>query len=151
MQSLEPVKAKTYVLERFLAIVATVASLLISMRVWQVVSGQQDMWPLPGLYLIEIVALCITATVAIVRGASFGGILTWIVVGALGGFAVMGAWSIGPLFLPAAVIFAIIALSSDRRQKHSSVRHIGIAIVAGLVQAALMLIVVRLLYPSAIF
>ena len=40
--------------EQFLAVVGAAACLLISARIGQVVSGTQPIWPLPGLYLVEI-------------------------------------------------------------------------------------------------
>ncbi len=107
------------------------------------------MWPLPGLYLVEMVALSAIAMFGIVRDISLGGIVTWVVVGVFFAFVVMGAWSIGFLFLPVALIFAVTALLSDRRQ--SIVMHLGASVIAGIAQVTLMFIAIRLIYPSAIF
>ena len=46
---------------------------------------------------------------------------------------------------------AIAATLSDRRQGHNLVVHLGVGLAAALAQAALMLAVIRLLYPDAIF
>lgn len=109
------------------------------------------MWPLPGLYLLEMVGLSLAAMLSTLRGVALSGTVTWIVVGVLCAFVVMGAWFIGLLYLPVAVIFAITAILMDRRQKQNSVRHIGLAVLAGVVQVAWMLIAIRLLYPGAVF
>lgn len=137
-------RTATHALERFLAIVGVVICLIISLRVWQVVGDQQPMWPLPGLYLIEMVVLSVVATVGIARDVSRGGAVTWAVVGVLCAFVVIGAWSIGLLFLPVALIFAGAAILSDREQRRSSVKHAEIAIAAGLMQAVLMFIAIHL-------
>jgi predicted RNase H-related nuclease YkuK (DUF458 family) len=44
-------------------------------------------------------------------------------------------------------LFAIAATLSDLRQGHNLVIHLDIGFVAALAQAALMLVVIRLLYP----
>jgi hypothetical protein len=55
------------------------------------------------------------------------------------------------LFTPVAGLFAIAVILSDRRQGHNLVIHLGAGLAAALAQAALMLAVIRLLYPGAIF
>ena len=141
----------TQTLERFLAAAGAIACAIISIRVGQVVSEQQPMWPLPALYLIEMVVLSVIALLSILRDAALSGTITWIAVGVLCAFVVMGAWSIGFLYLPVAVIFAVTAIVMDRRQKHNSVRRLGLAGLGGVVQVAGMLIAIRLLYPDAVF
>ncbi len=48
-------------LEQFLAIVGVAVCANISALIWQSVSAQQPMWPLPALYLLEMVALSLAA------------------------------------------------------------------------------------------
>ncbi len=138
-------------LERFLAVVGTAVCTIISIRVWQVIGSQQPMWPLPGLYLLEMMALSVGAMLSILCGAASSRVITWIVVGVVCAFVVMGAWSIGLLYLPVAVLFALAAILTDRRHRQSSARYVRFSIVAGVAQVALMLIIIRLLYPTAVF
>ena len=142
-------------LERFLAVTAAVVCLVISGRIWQVLSGQQPMWPLPGLYVLEMLAASAIGMFGILRSDSewsgLGGMLAWAAVGVLVGFAVMGAWSVGLLYLPVVVILVIAAILSDRRRNRNMLAHGGIGLIAALAQVALMLAVIRLLYPDAVF
>ena len=141
--------------ERFLAIIGAASCLVISIRIWQVLSGQQPMWPLPSLYLLEMVAVGFAGTLGILKSDSsqsrLAGILTWAAVGVFAAFIVMGAWSIGLLFLPAGVLLLIAAILADRRRSLNSVMHLGVAAFAAIIQVALMLAVIRIIYPDAVF
>jgi hypothetical protein len=95
--------------------------------------------------LVEVVVVSLIAMVNIIQGNILGRWVTWAVVGVLLAFVVMGSLSIGFCFLPIALIFTITAISLDRREWQSIVRHLGICIIAGLAQIVLMLIVIRLL------
>ena len=48
-------------------------------------------------------------------------------------------------------ILLITAILSDRRRNQNMLVHWGIGLIAALAQVALMLAVIRLLYPDAIF
>lgn len=108
------------------------------------------MWPLPDLYLLEMLAASALGTWGIWSNESkqlpLRGILIWAVAGILFAFAIMGAWSVGFLYIPVAGLFAIAAILSDRRQGNNLVIHLGAGLAAALAQAALMLVVIRLLY-----
>jgi hypothetical protein len=132
-------------LERFLAIVGAVACLIISIYLGQLIRSQQPLWPLPGLYLVEVAGVSLIAMVNIIQGNTLGRWVTWVVVGVLSAFVVMGRLSIGFCFLPIAFIFTITAISLDRRRWQSLVIHLGICIIAGLAQTVLMLTIIRLL------
>ncbi|HJW82780.1 MAG TPA: hypothetical protein VJ754_00615 [Anaerolineae bacterium] len=150
-----PHPTSTRSLERFFALTAAAVCLVISARIWQVLSGQQPMWPLPGLYLLEILVASAIGMFGILRSDSEwsapGGGLTWAAIGVLLAFAVMGAWSVGLLYSPVVVILVITAVLSDRRRNQNMLVHWGIGLIAALAQVALMLAVIRLLYPDAIF
>ena len=109
------------------------------------------MWPLPGLYLVEMVALSIIGMLSIVLGNPPGGTVSWVVAGVLLAFVVMGAWSIGPLFLPIALIFAVTAILADRGRNRRIVFQLGLSVIAAIAQVALMLAAIRILYPNAVF
>ena len=108
------------------------------------------MWPLPDLYLLEMLAASFLGTWGIWNNDSkrspLHGILIWAVVGVLFAFVIMGVFSIGFVFMPVAGLFAFAAILSDRRQAHNPIVHLGIGLAAALVQAALMLAAIRFLY-----
>jgi hypothetical protein len=141
----------THKLERSLTVIGIVLCLIACVLVWLVFSAQQSMWPLPDLYLLEMIVASIIGTWGIwgneSRLSPLRGILTWVVVGILFAFVVMGILSVGFLFAPVAVLFVIAAILSDLRQGHNLVLHMGIGFIAALAQAALMLAAIRLLYP----
>jgi asparagine N-glycosylation enzyme membrane subunit Stt3 len=110
---------------------------------------------MPGVYLLEMMAMGVIGAFSVVNGnaerLSAWGAVTWAVVGVLAAFVVLGAWSIGLLFLPAVLIFAIVAILSDRRRSQNIILHLGLCVMAGLAQAGVMLAAIRLLYPNAAF
>ncbi len=132
-------------LERFLALLGEAACVVITIVIWRSVSTYQGMWPLPGLYFIEMIALSIIGALAFMRGGASGRIILWAAVGIFAAFSIMGAWSVGPLYVPVTVLFAAAAVSSDIRNKQSIALHLAVCLIAGLAQAALMLTVIRLL------
>ena len=142
-------------LEQFLAIVGTAVCLIVCARIWQVLSGAQPMWPLPGLYLLEMIVVSLIGMLGILTGDSeqstLAGSLAWAAAGALTAFVAMGAWSIGFLFLPVALIFMITAILADRRRRRNLVVHLGVGVMAAIAQVALMLAAIRLIYPDAVF
>ena len=138
-------------LERFLAILGALACLGITIAIWRSVSANQGMWPLPGLYFIELPALGIFSTFAFIRGGPSGRIVTWAAVGIFAAFCILGAFSVGFAYLPIFLIFAIIAVSSSVRLRQPVATSLGVCLLAGLAQAALMLAAIRLLNPGAAF
>ena len=136
-------------LERILAVIGTAVCLIISILIWQVLSAEQPMWPLPDLYLLEMLAACLLGIWCIWNSgsgaSSLRGYLTWMVVGILFAFVIMGAWSVGFLFLPVAGLFTVTAVLSDLRQHEKLVFHLGAGLAAAVAQASLMLFVIRLL------
>jgi hypothetical protein len=136
-------------LERVLAIAAVVVCLFLCVRVWQVFGPQQPMWPLPAFYLIETAAISLVALSGIFRGDAFGNLVAWAVVGALLGFAILGGFTIGLFYLPVAAFLSLAALWLDRQAWGRVPLHLGIALVAAVAQAALMLAVIQLMFPSA--
>ena len=138
-------------LERFLAILGAVVCLIITILFWLSVSAYQTMWPLPGLYFIEMVALSIISAFIFVRGDPRDQFITWGAAGVITAFSILGALSVGFFYLPVALIFAVISVTSAVRNKKRITAYLGIFLIAGIAQLALMFAVVRLHNPSAIF
>ena len=161
MQGIIPHTKTTRSYERLLAVVGAIVCVITCVRIWQVLQsdyspgGPQPIWPLPGLYLLEMIAMGIIGAFSVVNGnaerSSAWGAVTWAVVGVLAAFVVMGAWSIGLLFSPAVLIFTLVAILSDRRRSQSFILHLGLCVMAGLAQVAVMFAAIRLLYPNAAF
>ena len=122
--------------------------LIVTAFVWQVFGAQQPMWPLPDFYLLEMLAASVVGTWGIwsneSRQSPRRGIAIWIVIGVLFAVVIMGAWSVGFLFAPVALLFVIAATLSERRQAHSLLIHLGVGLAAALAQAALMLSIIHL-------
>ena len=125
--------------ERFLAILAAVLCLIITILVWLSVSSYQAMWPLPALYFLEIVTLSILSAFMFVRGDPWGPFLTWVAAGVIGVFSILAALSVGMFYFPFALIFAILSITSDVRNKKHIPAHLGTFFLAGIAQFALIL------------
>jgi len=138
-------------LERFLAILGAVVCLIITILFWVSVSAYQTMWPLPGLYFIEMVALSIISAFIFIRGDPRDQFITWGAAGVISAFSILGALSVGFFYLPVALIFAVISVTSAVRNKQRITAHLGIFLIAGIAQMALMFAASRLLDPSPIF
>ena len=138
-------QTKAHPLERFLAVTGALACLVITIILWLGISTYQSMWPLPGLYFIEMVALGILSAFTFFRADPRDRFITWGAVGVICAFSILGAFSVGFFYLPVALIFAIISLSSDVRNKQGLLAHLGVCLLAGLAQVVLMLAVIGLL------
>ena len=125
-------------LERFLAILGAVVCLLITILFWWSISANQPMWPLPGLYFIEMLALSIVSAFIFVRGDPRNQFITWGTAGVISAFSILGALSVGFFYLPVALIFAVISVTSAVRNKQPIPVHVGIFLIAGIAQMALM-------------
>ena len=136
--------------ERFLAILGAVLCLGVTIALWLSLSAYQNMWPLPGLYFIEMVTLSIISTFLFVRSDPRDKFITWVAAGVISVFSILGALSIGFFYLPVALIYAVISVTSDVRNKQNITAHLGIFLIAGIAQVASMFAAIRL-DPSAIF
>jgi len=138
-------------LERFLAILATTICLIITILFWLSVSTYQNMWPLPGLYFVEMVALSIVSAFIFVRGDPRNKFIIWGAAGLMSAFSILGALSVGFFYLPVALIFAVISATSDVRNKQPIMSRLGVFLIAGIAQLVLMFAAIRLLDPNAVF
>jgi hypothetical protein len=109
------------------------------------------MWPLPGLYFVEMMALSLVSALAFVRGGPRGQFMIWAAAGILSAFSILGALSVGFFYLPVAVLFGVAAILSDVRNNQHIAAHLGVYVMAALAQAVVMFTVIRLLHPTAVF
>jgi hypothetical protein len=148
MQATDQNITAVHPLERFLAILGALACLVITVAIWRSVSTYQGMWPLPGLYFVELAALSILSAVVFVRGDPAGRNITWAAAGIFLAFSILAGFSVGFFYLPIFLIFAIISVSSNLRHRQPFTTGLGICLIAGLSQAALILAIIQLLYPK---
>jgi hypothetical protein len=139
---------KPFSLERVLALAAAALCLIVSVIVWALVSQQQAMWPLPAMYFVEVVAASLLGLWGIYRNDATGRWLAWATAGALLGFTILGALSVGFFYLPVAGLLGLAALWQDRQDWRRLPLHLGLALLLAVAQAVLMLGLIRLLYPS---
>jgi hypothetical protein len=149
MQSPQPRAPATNRLETFLAILGAAACLIITIVIWRSLSSYQSMWPLPALYLVELPAVSIIAAWMLARSGHTAVLVSWAAAGILFAFSIVGAWSVGFLYLPVAFIFGVVSVSSDARTRHPFATHLGVFLLAAVAQAAIMFAVIRLLSSSA--
>src|SRR5688500_10279849 len=97
-------------LERILAILAAVVCLTITVVVWFTESPYQSMWPLPGLYFVEIVSLSFISTFIFVRGDPRGSLMTWVAAGVISAFSSLAVAPAGFSFYPVAWWFVVYPL-----------------------------------------
>ena len=103
----------------------------------------QEIWLLPGLYFIEMAWLpLIGAALAFLdtRKAVLG---MWAISGAILGFAMMGAMSVGFNYLPVFVLMGISSLLSPKQRLRDILLGLVVAILAGVVQAGIMLAAIQ--------
>lgn len=130
--------------ERFLARLAAALCLTITILFWWSLGSYQAMWPLPALYFIEIVTLSSLSAFLFVRGDPRGPFLTWGTAGVIAVFSILAAFSVGFFYFPFALIFAILSISSDVRNKQHIPAHLGTFFIAGIAQLALILALVAI-------
>ncbi len=132
-------------LERILAVLAAAACLFLSIGLWRTISANQAMWPLPGLYFVELPALGILSALLFLRDYRFSATVGWIVSGIYVAFVLLGAFSIGLFYLPIAIMFMMVAVLATVRLEHSILRGLGALLLGALAQAILIGIGLRLL------
>ncbi len=115
-------------------------------------STQNSVLSPPGLYLIEMAVLGVLGMVGVVADSPpcsrRWGWVAWWAAGAILGFSVLGALTVGPLFLPAGIALLGAGILADRRRNQSLFRHLGILVLAGLLQAGLIIGLILLKSPN---
>jgi len=134
-------------LEWVLSILGTVNCVWLANTIWRYQLSMPDIisnqiWPLPALFLIEIVLLSTAAMFVVImnhgtkpiRGAS----LPWISAGALAVFIILAGFSFGTGLIPATGAFLGAGIFSDIRQEQGILKHIGFFMLAVFFQSLLM-------------
>lgn len=110
--------------------------------------SQEDLFPLPGLYFIEIslVGLLVLGFVALRPGLGWRWLaLPWVAAGIILAFVVLGGFTIGFYLVPALIAFILTGFLVELQTGGAKVRHFGLLIVAAIGQAALMILFLSIL------
>ena len=130
---------------RAAATAATAVNLLATIVVWRALSGEQEVWPLPALYLLELVALPgAVAAVAFLRPTTLA-LFSLVAAGAAVAFSFLGVFSVGLLYAPGAVLLVAVAVLARSPGERSPYARVGLFAGGLVVQTALMLAGVRYL------
>src|SRR5579863_4398489 len=130
----------TSAVERVLAAGGALVALAATVLDWRTVAAQQVIGPVTLFYLIEAPAFAWAGAAGILWGRTP---LPWAMAGALFGFCIVGSFSIGPSYLPADALLGLAVLWRDRRRWRLWPRRIGLALLAAILQAGLMIAFVR--------
>lgn len=127
-------------LVNLLATLSLAGSLVITLRTWAAVAEFQETWPLPALYFLELVALPAVAAFFAFRRETYLSRVAFAAAGAMLAFCLIGAWSIGLLYLLPAILVLLLGLTS-REVSHEpwttcAAFLIGLAILQGAVMIA---------------
>jgi hypothetical protein len=131
-------------LELSFGALAAAACTFLSVVIWRSVAAFQPMWPLPGLYLVEVVAVTAIAASMLALGRRQRAAFTWAAAGVVTAFSILGALSIGAAYAPTALLLAAAGVSADWRDAQPVSVYIGIFLAAGAAQAILMLSLIGL-------
>jgi hypothetical protein len=110
----------------------------------RVFSRQDDLLPLPGLYLIEIVlagGLGLTAVAKSRTDVPGWSLIPWVAAGVLLAFVILGAWTIGLFIAPAAVALFLAGYLADLRLGRRVAPHVAAFLGAAMVQASIVWVV----------
>lgn len=130
--------------EQIVAALTAVACLVLSLRLLSNLAQFQDVWLLPALYFIELTALCGVCGASFILSMRARAAMAWGAGGAMAAFSILGAWSVGLYYLPLAMVLLALGLLSDRRQQGNARAHLGTAAIGCMGQAAIIVVVARL-------
>jgi len=140
--------AKARITGRFLAFLAAAVCLVVTIRVWMIVSAQQALWPIPGAYLIEMLALSLLAALAIQPGSPLPVALPGIACGGLFAFSVLASFSVGLFYLPVALLILIAGLLFTLSTRRSLFIFLAWTAAAVVIQSGIILAAINILYPN---
>jgi hypothetical protein len=126
-------------IEWCIALLGGAVCVVLAAVVWRSVSTSQDTWPFPALYFMELMALGVVVAAAYLRPSKSRARIAWAAAGAMAAFSILGAWTVGLLFMPAAAAIATAAVITDVRNQGRLGAHVGIFAATALIQAALIM------------
>ncbi|MFZ0547467.1 MAG: hypothetical protein WAM60_18620 [Candidatus Promineifilaceae bacterium] len=134
--------SKNLFLVRGLTVVAAINCVIVPVLFAQ----QRPLFPLPGLYLIEIAVLGIfglTGLLLVESASPFWRAVPWVVAGALLAFVILGGFTIGFFLIPATVAFSLASVLLNRIEKGPLSKYIGLLLIATILQATLIILLAQ--------
>ncbi len=125
-------------LEKALALAGLAICVVVVILVWAGIGANQPMWPLPGLYFVEVILLAAINAILWAWDAPLREMVNLAAAGVYSVFVVVGLLSIGLLFLPNVLIFAALAVLAGIRMKGNAWRELALYLAAAAVQTILM-------------
>ena len=107
---------------------------------------QRPLFPLPGLYLIEIAMVGILGLAGSLSSGTFPPFwraFPWLAAGVLMAFVALGGFSIGFYLIPATIAFLLAGFLLNRSEKGLA-KYIGLFLLMAILQAALMVMLVQI-------
>jgi hypothetical protein len=126
--------------EKVLAAAGALVALAATVLDWRAVAAQQLIGPLTAFYFVEAPGLAWAGAWGVFEGWTT---LPWATAGALFGFCVIGGFSIGPSYLPADALLGLAVLWGHRRAWRRLPGRVGLAFLAAVIQAVMMLTLIR--------
>jgi hypothetical protein len=124
-------------------IAAAIGAITCAVVPFLFVTNQQPLFPLPGLYFIEIMLLGLLVLVATAaRPTRWGNLMPWVAAGVLLAFVILGGFSIGPPLIPALVTFVIVGVLADWQTGGNMALHLALFLSVAVIQAMLMLLLI---------
>jgi hypothetical protein len=122
-----------------LSCLAALVTVAVSIFAWYEIrlNPDQNLWPVPGGYPIEISVLATLAVVAAILDVPNWPVIMWTTTGVLLAFCFWGAMSIGLLYLPSFTLFFIPSCLAAMRQKGKILLDLGAGLAGVIGQSAL--------------
>lgn len=132
-------------LEWIAALVGAVNCILVPALFAQ--SGGGD-FPLPGLYFVEITLLGVLVLVFVATRPRLDlrwNAFPWAAAGIILTFVILAGFSIGFFLIPALVAFVVVGVLADQQSGGAASRHVGLMLVAAVIQGAVMLLAIQII------
>jgi len=114
--------------------------LAITLGIWSGAAHEQPLWPLPGVYFVELVSLALVCAALWIANHRLAEVSVWIMVGVLAGFSWMARLSVGALYAPVALVFGAACLVLVMRTGGRLIGRVGISLLAALAEVGMILI-----------
>jgi hypothetical protein len=131
-------------IESILSITAFLFCLAVTIFLWKALEVNQPLWPFPALYFIEMAVLSSIVPLANIRNWKMARMVIWAIAGLFIGFVILGVLSVGVIYYPIALLILVVAILMEIRSKGNLLLDLGICLLAGVVQVALMLLILQL-------
>jgi hypothetical protein len=118
--------------------------IIITAVIGSSLASLQNIWLLPGAYFLEITIGAMAGFLAVLTRHPGASKVLWIYCGTLLVFILMASFSVGFFFIPVLVIFGVVSILLDLKQKKLLPAHLGLFFCGLILQLVLMLAILWL-------